>query len=37
VFGAGALGCQLGRNLIGWGIKYISCIDYSKVSYSNPA
>lgn len=36
LFGAGTLGCQLARNLIGWGVKNISFIDYSKVSYSNP-
>ena len=36
LFRAGTLGCQLARNLIGWGIKNISFIDYSKVSYSNP-
>jgi len=36
MFGAGTLGCQLARNLIGWGVKNISFIDYGKVSHSNP-
>lgn len=35
-FGAGTLGCQLSRNLIGWGVKNITFVDYGKVSYSNP-
>lgn len=36
LFGAGTLGCQLSRNLIAWGIKNVTFVDYSKVSYSNP-
>ncbi|EGR34322.1 hypothetical protein IMG5_016380 [Ichthyophthirius multifiliis] len=36
MFGAGTLGCQLSRNLIGWGVKNITFLDYGKVSYSNP-
>jgi len=35
-FGAGTLGCQLSRNLIGWGVRNITFVDYGKVSYSNP-
>ncbi|KAL4457081.1 hypothetical protein ABPG74_014719 [Tetrahymena malaccensis] len=36
MLGAGTLGCQLSRNLIGWGIKHITFVDYGKISYSNP-
>lgn len=36
LFGAGTLGCQLARCLIGWGVKNITFVDNSKVSYSNP-
>lgn len=35
-FGAGTLGCQLARNLIGWGVRNVDFVDYGKVSYSNP-
>ncbi|KRX07613.1 Molybdenum cofactor biosynthesis, MoeB [Pseudocohnilembus persalinus] len=34
--GAGTLGCQLSRNLIGWGVQNITFLDNGKVSYSNP-
>jgi len=36
MIGAGTLGCQLARNLLGWGIKNVDFVDYGKVSYSNP-
>lgn len=36
LIGAGTLGCQLSRNLIGWGIQNITFVDYGNVSYSNP-
>lgn len=36
LIGAGTLGCQLSRNLIGWGINNITFVDYGKISYSNP-
>ena len=36
LFGSGTLGCQLARNLIGWGVRNITFVDYGRVSYSNP-
>jgi len=36
LLGAGTLGCQLSRNLVGWGVKNITFVDYGKVSHSNP-
>ncbi|CAB3406832.1 unnamed protein product [Caenorhabditis bovis] len=36
IFGAGTLGCNLARGLIGWGVRNISFVDNSTVSYSNP-
>ncbi|KAH8893135.1 ubiquitin-like modifier-activating enzyme atg-7 [Thozetella sp. PMI_491] len=36
LLGAGTLGSYVSRNLMGWGVKKITFVDYGKVSYSNP-
>jgi ubiquitin-like modifier-activating enzyme ATG7 len=36
LLGSGSLGCQVARNLLAWGFRYITFVDYGKVSYSNP-
>lgn len=36
IIGAGTLGCNVSRVLLGWGIKNISFIDSGSISYSNP-
>ncbi|GFO42753.1 ubiquitin-like modifier-activating enzyme atg7 [Plakobranchus ocellatus] len=36
VLGSGTLGCNVARLLMGWGMRHITMVDNSKVSYSNP-
>jgi ubiquitin-like modifier-activating enzyme ATG7 len=36
ILGAGTLGCNVARVLLGWGIRNFKIVDYGKVTYSNP-
>lgn len=34
--GTGTLGCAVARTLLGWGVRTMTFVDNSRVSYSNP-
>uniref|UniRef100_A0A915DY76 THIF-type NAD/FAD binding fold domain-containing protein n=1 Tax=Ditylenchus dipsaci TaxID=166011 RepID=A0A915DY76_9BILA len=36
IIGSGTLGCNLGRCLLGWGVRQFTFVDHATVSYNNP-